>query len=158
MARVKTLYVRDEDAVIWEKAAKVAAKEGASLSEFVTAAVRTRLENQPPATNFRLLSAKSLKVVAHGTAIAQTTHFEGRWLVSNARSSAPGESSTDVWSIAVTKGGAFVAQVLRGGRDPELAANRDLNGLQRIIRIPADIIAAALTVLSEEGWVVHHDF
>lgn len=158
MARVKTLYVRDEDAPIWEEAAKAAAAEGASLSEFVTAAVRTSLENRPPAMNFKSLSVDSLVAVAHGTVVRRQTYFQGRWLVRHTQSADPAASPADRWSIAVTPGGAFVAYVLRGGDVPELGTNLDLNELQRNLRIPADVIATSLTVLDTEGWVVRQDF
>jgi hypothetical protein len=154
---VKTLYVRDEDAAMWEAAAQAASQEGASLSEFVTAAVRARLDDRRSVMNFELLSADSLEPFVRGTAIRRTFQFEGRWILKEVRSSDPGASPDDVWSIAVTKAGAFAAHVLRRGEAPLLGTDPDIEELQRKFLIPPDVVEAALAVLKEQGWVVRRD-
>src|SRR6516225_5421889 len=103
MARMKTLYVRDEDAGIWEEAAKAAADEGVSVSEFAALAVRERLDRRPPA--FELLTADSMEPLTPTMQIKRRYEFEGRWILKDVRSTHPGASRRDVWSIAITKGG-----------------------------------------------------
>jgi len=156
MARVKTLYVRDADAMTWEKAANAAGREGMSLSEFVSAAVREHLERRPSATEFTELSLESQAVVAHGTTAPRTTRFVGRWLVKDIHSTSPGVDHRDVWSIAVTKTGVFVAYVRRQGGAWH-GTNPDLDELERQFGVPTDVIGAASDVLHKEGWTVRLD-
>jgi hypothetical protein len=155
MARVKTLYVRDEDAGIWEEAAKAAADEGVSVSEFAILAVRERLDRRPPA--FELLTADSMEPLTPTTQIKRRYEFEGRWILKDVRSTHPGASRRDLWSIAITKGGVFVAHVLRGGEAPLLGTGSDFGELERKFLIPADVAAAASESLKSIDWVVRRD-
>ncbi len=154
MARVKTLYVRDEDAGTWEEAAKAAADEGVSVSEFAAVAVRERLDRRPPA--FELLTADSMEPLTPTMQIRRRYEFEGRWILKDVRSTHPGASPHDVWSIAITRGGVFVAHVLRGGA-PLLGTDPDFGELERKFLIPADVAAAASEILKSIDWVVRRD-
>ena len=155
MARVKTLYVRDEDAATWEEAAKAASEEGVSVSEFATAAVRERLDRRPPA--FELLTAQSMEPLTPTMQVKRTYEFWGRWILKDVHSTQPGTSQNDIWSIAITKGGVFVAHVLRGGEAPLLGTDPDFGELKRKFLIPADIAMAALEILDTVNWVVRRD-
>lgn len=155
MARVKTLYVRDEDAATWEEAAKTAAEEGVSVSEFATAAVRERLDRRPPA--FELLTAQSMESFTPAMQIKRTHEFWGRWILKDVRSTHPGASQNDLWSIAITKGGVFAAHVLRGGEVPLLGTDPDLKELERKFLIPADIVKVAMEELGKMSWTVRRD-
>ena len=155
MARAKTLYVRDEDVVTWEEAAKAAAGEGVSVSEFATAAVRERLDRRPPA--FELLSAASMEPLTPTMQIKRTYEFWGRWILKDVRSAHPGASHQDVWSIAITKGGVFVVHVLRGGEAPLLGSDADFGELERKFLIPADVAKSASEILDRMVWVVRRD-
>src|SRR5579859_4879621 len=145
MPRVKTLYVRDEDAGIWEKAAKAAADEGVSVSEFATTAIRERLDRRPPA--FELLTAESMEPLTPTAQIKRRYQFWGHWLLKDVQSAHPSASRHDVWSIAITKGGVFAAHVLRGGEVPLLGTDPDFGELERKFLIPADIAAAVSEAL-----------
>jgi hypothetical protein len=157
MPRVRTLYVRDEDASTWEEAAEAAKREGVSLSEYVTTVVRGSLERRQAARDFELLAVDSLEPFGRGMAVRRTMQFEGRWILREARSTAPGAIPGDLWNLAVTKGGVFVAHVLRSGRDPLVGTDPDLIELQRKFLVPDDIIESAVQVLGEQGWVVLRD-
>jgi len=153
MARVKTLYVRDEDVTTWEEAARAARAEGMSVSEFVVDAVRDRLARRPSGREFRELSFESEAVVAHGQTATQTVRIVGRWLVKDVHSTSPGADQRETWSIAVMRTGFFVAHVRRQsgawhGTGP------DLDELERRMGVPADVITAASEVLRKEGWTV----
>jgi hypothetical protein len=155
MSRVKTLYVRDEDAGTWEEAAKAAAYEGVSVSEFATAAVRERLDRRPPA--FELLTADSMEPLTPTMQIKRQHQFWGRWILKDVHSAHPGANPHDVWSIAITKGGVFAAHVLRGGEAPLLGTDPDFGELERKFLIPADVAAAASKALKSIDWVVRRD-
>jgi hypothetical protein len=155
MARVKTLYVRDEDAATWEEAAKAAADEGMSMSEFATVAVRERLDRRPPA--FELLTAESMEPLTPATQVKRQYQFWGRWIVKDVHSANPGASHHDLWSVAITKGGVFVAHVLRAGGIPLLGTDPDFGELQRKFLIPPDVGEAALEILKTTDWVVRRD-
>jgi hypothetical protein len=157
MARVKTLYVRDEDAAVWEAAAKAAAEEGVSVSEYAVSAVRERLERRSQPADYELLSADSLEPFARGMAIRRVMEFEGRWILKDVHSRHPGAFPADVWSIAITRDESFVVHVRRRGSDPLLAADPDFGMLERKFGIPADIVEAATRVLISEGRVVRRD-
>jgi hypothetical protein len=152
--RAKTLYVRDEDSAIWEQAANVAAKEGVSLSEFVTAAVREQVERlRPPA--FEELSADSMEPFTAGTARIRTHTFLGRWIIKDMQSRHPG-TMHDVWNIAITSGGVFAVQVVRAGT-PLFGTDPKLDDLARTFGIPDDVVAAALKALEGVNWVVKRE-
>jgi hypothetical protein len=155
MARVKTLYVRDEDAGVWEEAAKAAVDEGVSVSEFATTAIRERLDRRPPA--FELLTAESMEPLTPTMQIKRRYEFEGRWVLKDVRSTHPGANRRDVWSIAITQGGAFVAHVLRGGDAPLLGTDPEFGELVRKFLIPADIAEAVAESLKTTDWVVRRD-
>jgi hypothetical protein len=150
--RAKTLYVRDEDSVIWDQAAKAAAEEGVSLSEFVTASVRERVDRRRPLA-FEELSAESMEPYTATTAIKRTHKFLGRWILKDVRSAQPG-AFQDIWSIAITEDGVFAAHVLRGGETPLLGTDPKLDELARRFLIPDDVVAAAVEALSGVEWVV----
>jgi hypothetical protein len=155
MARVKTLYVRDEDVATWEEAAKAASGEGVSVSEYAAAAVRQRLDRRPPV--FDLLRAQSMEPITPAMQIKRTYEFWGNWIVRDARSVHPAASQNDLWSIAITKGGVFAAHVLRGGEVPLLGTDPDLGELARKFRIPDDIVEAALEHLGKVNWIVRQE-
>jgi len=156
MARVKTLYVREEDATTWEEAAKVAQAEGMSVSEFVVDAVREHLARRPSAREFAKLSFESEVVVAHGQTATKTTWIEGRWLVKDVHSASPGADHREVWSIAVMRTGFFVAHVRRQS-EAWHGTSPDLDALEHQMSVPADVITAASDVLQREGWTVRLD-
>jgi len=155
VARVKTLYVRDEDTGIWEEAAKAAADEGVSVSEFAITAIRERLDRRPPA--FELLTAESMEPLTPTMQVKRRYQFWGHWLLKDVHSAHPGASRHDVWSIAITRGGAFVAHILRGGEAPLLGTDPDFGELERKFLIPADIVEAVAEILKTTDWVVRRD-
>jgi hypothetical protein len=153
MPRAKTLYVRDEDSDVWEKAARVAAEKGVSLSEFVTIAVRDRLDRrQLPA--FEELSAESMEPFTATMSIKRIHPFVGQWILKDVRSTHPGAFPDDVWSIAITQSGVFAVHVLRGGKTPLLGTDAKLDELARTFGIPDDVVAAAVEALEGVEWVV----
>jgi hypothetical protein len=151
MAGAKTLYVRGEDSATWEEATKAAAREGVSVSEFVTTAVRQRLDRQSGALAYEELSAESFDPLG-----LQTVRFSGRWIVNDMRSSAAGTSKQDVWRIAVTKFGRFVSHVRRANGVPTLTARDILDELASDL-VPADVIDAARQALQEQGYAIWRD-
>jgi hypothetical protein len=154
--RAKTLYVRDEDATAWDEAIKAAAEEGVSMSEFVIAAVRDRLDRRNPLV-FEEISVQSTEPLTAGTAYKATHTFRGRWILKDVRSNHPGASPNDVWSIAITEGGFFAVHVLRGGDVPLLGTNPSFADLANSFGIPADVAEAAVDALSKTEWVIHRD-
>lgn len=152
MPRAKTLYVRDEDSATWEQAATMAAKGGISLSEFVTAAVRERLDRHRPQA-FEELTADSLEPYTATAAIKRTHRFLGRWILKDVHSAHPC-AAQDVWSIAITEGGVFAAHVLRGGTVPLLGTDTNLDALARTFLMPDDVVQAAIDALSGVDWIV----
>jgi hypothetical protein len=154
MARVKTLYVRDEDAATWEKAAKAAAEEGMSLSEFVTTAIRTRLDQRPP--SFELLRADSMEPLTPQMQVKRTYEFWGHWILRDAESGHPGLSQGERWSVAITKDGNFVVHVLRGGA-PLMGADPNFEELVKKFLVPPDIAQAASEIINGLDWTVRRD-
>ena len=154
MARVKTLYVRDEDAATWEEAAKAAAEEGVSVSEFVTAAIRARLDQRPPA--FELLRADSMEPLTPQMQVKRTYEFWGHWILKDAQSDHPSLSPDERWSIAITKDGNFVAHVIRGGA-PLLGTDPKFEELVNKFLIPSDIARSASEVIHNMNWVIRRD-
>jgi hypothetical protein len=155
MPPVKSLYVRDEAAGPWEEVARAAAEEGVSVSEFAALAVREPLHRRPPA--FALLTADSMEPLTPTMKIRRRYEFEGRWVLKDGRSTHPGASRRDVWSIAITKGDVFVAHVVRGGETPLLGTDPDFGELERKFLIPGDVAAAASETLESIDWVVRRD-
>jgi hypothetical protein len=151
MAGAKTLYVREEESATWEEATKAAAREGVSMSEFATTAVRQRLDRQSHAVAWEELSAESFDPLG-----LQTVHFAGRWIISDMHSSTAGVNGQDVWSIAVTKFGRFVSYIRRVNGVPTLTAKDDLDELARDL-VPADVIDAARQALQRDGYEVWRD-
>jgi hypothetical protein len=154
--RAKTLYVRDEDATTWDEAVKAAAEEGVSMSEFVIAAVRDRLDKRDPLV-FEEISVQSMEPFGAASMYKATHTFQGRWILKDAHSNDPGENPNDVWSIAITEGGFFAVHVLRGGDIPWLGTNPKFAELANSFRIPADVAETALDALSETDWVIRRD-
>jgi hypothetical protein len=154
--RAKTLYVRDEDATTWDEAVKAAAEEGVSMSEFVIAAVRERLDKRDPLV-FEEISVQSMEPFSAAFMYKATHTFRGRWILKDARSNHPGANPNDVWSIAITEGGFFAVHVLRGGDIPWLGTNSSLAELANSFGIPADVVETALDALSKTEWVIRRD-
>lgn len=156
MPRTKTLYVRDEDATTWDEAIKAAAEAGVSMSEFVIAAVRERLDRRNPLV-FDEISVQSMEPFTAGTAFKATHTFRGQWIVKDVRSNDPGASPNDAWSIAITEGGFFAVHVLRGGDVPLLGTNPSFADLANSFGIPGDVAKATVDALSKTEWVIRRD-
>jgi hypothetical protein len=154
--RARTLYVRDEDATTWDAAARAAAEEGVSMSEFVIAAVRDSLEKRRPMI-FGDISVQSMEPLTPAIAHKRTHTFRGRWILKDVHSSHPGANPNDVWSIAITEGGFFAAHVLRGGDIPLLGTNSNFVELEKSFGIPTDVAEAALEAITKTDWVIRRD-
>jgi hypothetical protein len=116
MSPNKTLYIRDEDVPIWERAEQSAAAAGRSVSQFVTASLRQFL---PPVGSghdgFEEIRIKVGERVPplpdHPSSPAdysRTEAFTGRWLV------APGEEACSRFTLQTTGYCYGVALTRRG--------------------------------------------
>ena len=125
------------------------------MSEFVTAAVRERVDRRH-SPDYQELTAESMEPYTATATIKRPHRFLGQWLLKDVRSAHPGAAHQDVWSIAITPGGVFAVHVLRGGT-PLLGTGEKLDELARKFVIPDDVVAAAIDALSGVEWVVRRE-
>ncbi len=162
MSPNKTLYVRDEDAPVWDRAERAAAAAGQSVSQLVATSLRTYLSAlDAPADGMREIRVKVGERVpplpdhpASPADYRRTEAFTGRWLV------APGEEACSrltlqttgyCYAVALTRRGQIAVwryhpQALREAALEVSASVQDAD-------IPADIREEALTALGGENLI-----
>lgn len=150
MAPAKTLYVREGDMPIWEKAETLAQASKQSVSQIVTAALRGYLAglDEPAADEI------TVSVGNHRTGDEWDEQFIGRWLVepdpNDTRTGEEGYDRGAYWGMALTKRGRIAVYVAHcNGRWPGRLNDYDDLDTAASNNVPADIIAMAANALGQ---------
>ena len=150
----RTIYIRDADRALWEKAEQLA---GNSLSRLLADAVRTyvKLEEQREAT--RADRAERIVVDTHDAqGRLMRKAFVGRWLVRNARKDMAETAWSEYcrYSVALTRGGRFAVLVTTTPLDPKADEMSDLKVYDSWAEMnehtPQGVVATVAAELGEE--------
>jgi hypothetical protein len=145
MSPNKTLYIRDEDLPIWERAEEIAREHGVSLSQHVTQALK---RTAPPIIDEEDLEEIRVTIGEHNRAEA----FAGRWLVEPDRDETrTGEEGYDAgayWGVALTKRGSIA--VYTAHCNEGWPATLEVFGSLDATELPEDIKADASAALGQE--------
>ena len=150
----KTIYVRDGDRALWERAEQLA---GSSLSRLLADALRAyiKLEEQREAT--RADRTERIVVDTHDVQERlMRKAFVGRWLVRDARKdmAEPEWSEYCRYSVALTRGGRFAVQVTTTRLGPKADEMSDLKVYDTWAEMnehtPHGVVAAVAAELGEE--------
>jgi|ERR1022692_1211374 hypothetical protein len=148
MSPNKTLYVRDDDAGVWERAERHAQASRQSVSALVAAALSRYL---PPEADQDGMEEICVEVGEP----ALTKAFTGRWLVSpdsdETRTGEEGYDAGAYWGVALTRRGQIAVWMAHcnDGWPPGLNVYGTLDQAEQD-RVPADIIALAATELGQD--------
>jgi hypothetical protein len=152
----KTLYIRDEDSSVWERAEEAAARSRQSVSQLVTTALRTYLPMIfTPEDEMEDIRVRVGAGVNHfGATIdeyRQLESFTGRWLVP------PGDEAASVATRATTQYSYAVALTRRGqiavyAYHPEALEPASLDPFPSLeaAGLPADIEEKAAEALGQQ--------
>jgi hypothetical protein len=156
MAANKTLYIRDEDAAVWERAEQAASRTRQSVSQLVTAALRHYLPTvHTPDDHMEDIRVRVGTGTSHFDATFedydQVESFTGRWLVppgDEARSAAARHASGYSYGVALTRRGQIAVYSYHPqGRGPAaLTAFPSLDEAD----LPADIAEKAADALGQQ--------
>jgi len=144
----KTLYIRDEDMPIWERAEQAAKQARQSLSQLVIGALQRYLPLEPPNGDLEQIT---VEVGEHRL----KKRFIGRWLVDpdehETRTDQQGFDAGAYWGVALTKRGRIAVYVAHVNEDwpTDLEVYDSLDDAANG-KVPADILAMAATELGEE--------
>ena len=151
MSPNKTLYIRDEDMPVWERAEGTARRSGVSLSQLVMQALRA---TEPPQLQDDELEEIQVTVGERNRAEA----FAGRWLVEpDADETRTGEEGHDAgayWGVALTKRGSIA--VYTAHCNDRWPATLEVFGTLDAADLPEDIKADAAAALGREH-VIYRD-
>lgn len=138
----KTIYVKDSDRELWERAERLG---GGSVSALLTEALRKYVEESE-------LKERGMETIGldlgHNDGTPRPVEFVGRWLLdpepNETRTTEPGYDGGAFYGVALTKKGrlAIVSEHCNGGWGPEL---RTYDSFEKAERegVPADILARA---------------
>lgn len=151
MAPNKTLYIRDEDMPVWERAEGTARRSGVSLSQLVTHALKGA---EPPQ-----IDEDDLEEIQVTTGEAHRTEaFAGRWLVEpdpdGTRTSEEGYDHGAYWGVALTKRGSIA--VYTAHCNDGWPATLEVFATLDAAELPEDIKADAAAALGREH-VIYRD-
>jgi hypothetical protein len=145
----KTLYVRDDDLPLWERAQNYAAERNRSVSAVVTEALKTFLPAEIKAGDMSEIRVET------GEEPTITRAFIGRWLVEpdadGTRTVVDGYDAGTYWGIALTRRGkiAVYSAHCNDRRAARLDVHDDLDEAEND-GTPPDLISMAATALGQE--------
>jgi hypothetical protein len=152
----KTLYIRAEDSAVWERAEEAAARSRQSVSQLVTAALRTYLPMLfTPEDEMEDIRVRVGPGLAHFDATVddygQLESFTGRWLVppgEEAHSMATRHTTQCYYAVALTRRGQIAVYTYH----PRAAAAASLEPFPSLeaAGLPADIEEKAAAVLGQQ--------
>jgi hypothetical protein len=159
MSPNRTLYTRDEDGPVWERAEEAAAAAGQSVSQLVAAALRYYLPTihtpKEAMVDIRVKVGDRVsplhEVRSTPADYARTEAFTGRWLVApgaEAQSRFTRQTTRDCYGVALTRRGQIAVyryhpEALRPATLEAFASLAEAN-------LPADIEEKALAALGGE--------
>jgi hypothetical protein len=141
----KTLYIRDDDAPLWERAELMAKQSRQSLSQMVMAALDRHLAAGPDTTDMRDITIKR-----RDGARRWVEGFRGRWLLEPGEASdEPGRPGWARYGVAETRLGRIAVYISDGNglREPSFKVYDSLD--EAATDLPEDIVAKAEASL---GW------
>lgn len=148
MSPNKTLYVREEDAPLWERVEKAAQKVRQSVSTVVVAALNAYLP-----TIERTEQVDELTVDMRDNEGREWTEgFRGRWLIEPDDDNRYGPDAGLCYGVALTAKGAIAVYCyhVNDKRPPFLADYEDLNSAQIMLELNDVLIAQAAAELGEK--------
>lgn len=155
MAPNKTLYIREADVEVWERAEAIARSRGTSVSQLATDGLRATLPPVIPADDPGM---EEIRVDVGTEEWHHEKAFIGRWLVAYGEDSGTSEDialsgghwlTTARWGVALTKRGKIA--VFRSesyGEPGSLEVFDSLNDAED--DVPADILAEAAAALGHK--------
>lgn len=152
----KTLYIRDDDVPVWERAEEAATRSRQSVSQLVTAALRAYLPLMfTPEDQLEDIRVRVGPGVRHFDAsvadYAQLESFTGRWLVppgEQACSSATRHTTQYCYAVALTRRGQIA--VYRYHQRAEQPAALEAYPSLEDADLPGDIMALAADALGQQ--------
>jgi hypothetical protein len=152
----KTLYIRDEDAATWERAEEAAARSRQSVSQLVSAALRSYLPLMfTPEDQLEDIRVLVGPAVAHFDATVEdygrAESFTGRWLVppgEEACSMATRHTTQYCYAVALTRRGQIA--VYRYHQRAEQPASLEAYPSLEAAGLPGDIETRAAAALGQQ--------
>jgi hypothetical protein len=152
----KTLYIREEDAPVWERAEEAATRSRQSVSQLVTTALRTYLPMIfTPEDELEDIRVRVGAGIKHFDATVedynQIESFTGRWLVppgDEAYSSATRHTSQCHYAVALTRRGQIA--VYRYHAQAAEPASLEAYPTLEAAGLPGDIEAKAADALGQQ--------
>lgn len=152
----KTLYIRDEDAPVWERAEEAATRARQSVSQLVTAALRSYLPLMfTPEDQLEDIRVRVGPGIQHFDASVddypQLESFTGRWLVppgEQACSAATRHTTQYCYAVALTRRGQIA--VYRYHQRAEQPASLEAYPALEDAGLPGDILASAADALGQQ--------
>ena len=138
----KTIYIRESDKELWEKAENLA---GGSLSGLLADALRRYVEEEEMRKDTDM---ETITLEIGREERARTVEFVGRWLLDpdpdDTRTGEPGYDAGAFYGVALTKRGniAVVSEHCNGAWGPYLKTYADFEEAERD-NVPSDILAMA---------------
>jgi hypothetical protein len=150
----KTLYIRDVDVPIWERAEKAAERARQPISQLVTGLLRHHVEQLATADDEITVDMRD----PHGH--EWTEAFRGRWLIEPDDENCcwPEEDAGLRYGIAQTARGKIAIYIyhINGKGIPDLTVYEDLDDMQEDFHLAPEVIAAAASVMGQRR-VIHRD-
>ncbi len=150
MAPNKTIYVREADREVWEKAEKLA---GGSVSGLIADALRRYVEEEGMKRSMTTEVIKPIEVRLGGhERPLRTVRFVGEWLVwpdeDASRTTEPGYDAGAYYGVALTENGniAVYCAHVNGGFDTTLEVYSSIEAAEGA-GVPPDIMGAAASKL-----------
>lgn len=145
----KTLYIRDADAEVWERAEAIAKNRGTSVSQLATDGLRATLPPTNPADDPDM---EEIRVLVGDEERSHEEAFIGRWLVPYGEDSATGEENymaSARWGVALTKRGSIAVFTSASYGEPGTLDVYDSLDDAESGEHPADILAEAAAELGQ---------
>lgn len=149
MSPNRTLYVRDDDLPLWERAESYAAEQNRSVSAVVAEALKSFLPAQIKAGDMSEIRVET------GEEPVVTRAFIGRWLVEpdpdRTRTEVDGYDAEFYWGIALTRRGKIAAYSAHynGVHPAKLEVYDDFDEAESDF-VPPDLVSMAATALGQE--------
>jgi hypothetical protein len=154
MSPTKNLYVRDDDAEIWEQAVTLAKASRVSVSQIVSAALREHLAGRLRAEEADDQAPPLGDIIVDVGDPWQTVGFRGRWLVQpdiqHTRSMDDKSDRDAYWGVALTARGRIAVYVAHAEHQWPARLD-DYDSLNAAgVKLPNDIRSLAARALGEE--------
>ena len=147
----KTIYVREADAELWEKAEKLA---GGSLSGLITEAVRRYTEEEDRKEQMKMKTIQTIEPIEVDLG-GSRARFVGEWLLDpdpdETRTGEPGHDAGAYYGVALTERGniAVYTRHVNDGFAPTIVAYDSFETAEEN-GVPSDILATAADAMGAD--------